>query len=59
VRSDLLRDGKLVEVMAAWRFPVQDLSIVHLGNRQVPRPVRLFKDLAVRMAPQLFPTLRD
>jgi len=59
VRADLLRDGKLVEVMPAWRFRAQDLSLVHLSNRQVPRPVRLFKDFAVRMAPTLFPTLPE
>ena len=57
VRADLLRDGKLVEVMPAWRFPAQDLSLVHLSNRQAPRPVRLFKDFVVHMAPTLFPTL--
>jgi DNA-binding transcriptional LysR family regulator len=59
VRAELLRDGRLVEVMPAWRFPARDLSIVQLSNRQVPRPVRLFKDFAVRMAPMLFPTLPE
>lgn len=57
VRTDLLRNGQLVEVMPDWRFPTQDLSIVHLGNRQIPRPVRLFKDFAIRMVPTLFPAL--
>jgi DNA-binding transcriptional LysR family regulator len=59
VRPDLLRDGGLVEVMPAWRFPAQDLSIMHLSNRQVARPVRLFKEFATRMAPTLFPALPD
>lgn len=59
VRSDLLRRGALMEVMPGWRFEAQDLSIVHLGNRQVSRPVRLFKDFAARMAPMLFPVLPD
>lgn len=59
VRSDLLHSGALVEVMPGWRFEAEDLSIVHLGNRQVSRPVRLFKDFAVRMAPELFPVLPD
>ena len=59
VRADLLRDGKLVEVMPAWRFRPHDLSLVHLSNRQVSRPVRLFKDFAVDMAPVLFPSLPD
>ena len=59
VRADLLREGRLVEVMPAWRFPAQDLSVVHLSNRHVPRPVRLFKDFAVGMAPTLFPALPE
>jgi DNA-binding transcriptional LysR family regulator len=59
VGADLLRDGKLVEVMPEWRFPAQDLSVVHLSNRHVPRPVRLFKELAIRMAPTLFPMLPE
>lgn len=59
VGADILRDGKLVEVMPKWRFPAQDLSVVHLRNRHVPRPVRLFKDFAIRMAPTLFPTLPE
>ena len=55
VHVELVRDGRLVEVMGQWRLPVNDLSIVSLGNRQVARPVRLFKDFAVRMASTLFP----
>ena len=55
--AGLLRDGRLVEVMPDWRFPAQDLSLLQLGNRHVPRPVRLFKDFALRMAPTLFPAL--
>jgi DNA-binding transcriptional LysR family regulator len=59
VLADLLRERKLVEVMPAWRFPAQDLSLVHLSNRQMPRPVRLFKDFAVGMAPTLFSKLPE
>ena len=57
VRPDLLRDGLLVEVMPKWRFPTSDLSLVHLGNRHIPRPVRVFIEVAVQMAPALFPSL--
>jgi DNA-binding transcriptional LysR family regulator len=57
VRADLLRDGQLVEVMPKWRFQTNDLSLVHLGNRHVSRPVRVFKEFAVHMAPTLFPEL--
>ena len=57
VQPELLRDGRLVEVMADWRFPVFDLSLVHLGSRHVPRAVRVFRDLAARLAPALFPDL--
>ncbi len=57
VQPDLLRQGKLVEVMPEWRFPVFDLSVVHLGNRHVARPVRVFKEFTAQMGPSLFPDL--
>jgi DNA-binding transcriptional LysR family regulator len=59
VQPELLRKTKLVEVMPDWRFRTFDLSLVHLGNRHIARPVRLFKELAVRMTPELFPSLPD
>jgi DNA-binding transcriptional LysR family regulator len=57
VQPELLRSGRLVEVMPKWRFTIFHLSLCHLGNRFVPRPVRVFKDFAARMAPALFPSL--
>jgi hypothetical protein len=54
---ELLRDGKLVEVMPKWRFRIFHLWVVHLGNRYIPRSVRVFKDFAAQMAPRLFPKL--
>ncbi len=57
VQPELLRDGRLVEVMPKWRFRSLDLSTVHLGNRHIPRPVRVFKEFAAQMAPALFPNL--
>jgi DNA-binding transcriptional LysR family regulator len=42
VQPDLIRDGRLVEVIPEWHFRTFDLSVVHLGNRQISRPVRLF-----------------
>lgn len=57
VQPELLRDGRLVEVMPDWRFPVVDLALVHLGNRHISRPVRVFKEFAAQMAPKLFPNL--
>jgi DNA-binding transcriptional LysR family regulator len=53
VQPELMREGRLVEVMPQWRFRTQDLSLVHLGSRNMPRPVRLFKEFATRMAPTL------
>jgi hypothetical protein len=38
-------------------LPTLDLSVVHLGNRHISRPVRLFKEFAVQVAPTLFPVL--
>lgn len=57
VQPHLLREGKLVEVMPGWRFRTLDLSMVHLGNRHIPRPVRVFEEFAMQMAPSLFPDL--
>jgi DNA-binding transcriptional LysR family regulator len=57
VQPELLREGRLVEVMPQWRLRTQDLSLVHLGNRNMPRPMRLFKEFAARMAPTLFQQL--
>lgn len=57
VQPELVRDGRLVEVMPEWRFPTFDLSLVHLSNRLVPRPVRVFKEFAVQMAPKIFSDL--
>ncbi len=54
VSPSLMKEGKLVEVMPKWRFRTVDLSVVHLGNRHIPRPVRLFKEFAAQMAPSLF-----
>jgi DNA-binding transcriptional LysR family regulator len=59
VRPDLLREGRLVEIMPKWRFRSFNLSLVHLGNKYLTRPVHLFKDFAAQMAPKLFRTLPD
>ena len=57
VQPELVRGGRLVEVMPTWRFRTRNLSVVHRANRYIPRPVRLFKDFAAEMAPTLFPEL--
>jgi DNA-binding transcriptional LysR family regulator len=57
VQPDLVREGRLVEVMPKWRFRTLDLSLVHLGNRHMPKAVRVFKEFAVQMTPNLFPNL--
>src|SRR6516164_5154319 len=57
VQPELLRTGRLVEVMPDWRFPSFDLSLVHLGNRHLAKPCRLFKEFATQMAQALFPDL--
>lgn len=57
VQPEVVRSGRLVEVMPEWHRPLFDLCLVHLGKRNLSRPVRLFKELALRMAPQLFPDL--
>jgi len=57
VQPELIRDGRLVEIMPMWRFRTFDLSMVHPANRHVSRPVRVFKEFAAQMAPTLFPSL--
>ena len=57
VQPELIRSGRLVEIMPRWHLSTSDLSLVHLGNRHMPKPLRLFKEFAVQMAPTLFPDL--
>jgi DNA-binding transcriptional LysR family regulator len=57
VRPELLRDGRLVEVMPNWRFHTLNLSVAHRVNRYIPRQVRMFKEFAAKVAPTLFPEL--
>lgn len=57
VRPELLRDGRLVEVMPAWRFRTVKLSVAHRANRYIPQSVRMFKKFAIEMTPTLFPEL--
>jgi DNA-binding transcriptional LysR family regulator len=58
VQPDLLRDGRLIEVMPKWRFRSFNLSAVHLGNRYIPRPVRLFKEFASKWRRSCFQCFR-
>jgi DNA-binding transcriptional LysR family regulator len=57
VRPELMRTGRLVEVMPDWRLPLLDLSIVHAKGRHMPRQVRVFREFATQMVPRLFPLL--
>ena len=57
VQPELIRSGRLVEVLPRWHLSTSDLSLVHLGNRHMSKPLRLFKEFAVQMAPTLFPDL--
>ena len=56
-RPELLRDGLLVGVMPEWRLRQEDLMLVHLGSRHMPRAARVFKEFAVKNTPGLFPDL--
>jgi DNA-binding transcriptional LysR family regulator len=57
VQPGLIHDGRLVELMPNWRAETYDLSVVHMGNRHMPRIVRLFRDFICEMAPAMFPDL--
>jgi DNA-binding transcriptional LysR family regulator len=57
VQPNLIEEGRLVEIMPDWRFRAYDLSLVHVANRHLSKPCRLFKEFAARMSPSLFPNL--
>jgi DNA-binding transcriptional LysR family regulator len=57
VQPELVRSGRLEEVMPDWHFRTFNLSLVHLGNRHISKPCRLFKEFATQMASTLFPSL--
>ena len=57
VQPELVRTGRLVEIMPKWRFPSFDLLMVHLGNRHIPHTVRVFKEFAAQTVPKLFQDL--
>jgi DNA-binding transcriptional LysR family regulator len=57
VQPELMRQGRLVEVMPDWRFQTHDLSLVHLDKRLVPPAVRMFIEFAAQLVPTFFPTL--
>jgi DNA-binding transcriptional LysR family regulator len=57
VQPELLREGKLEEILPKWHLPTFKLSLMHVGNRNVPRPVRVFKDFASEVVPTMFPKL--
>jgi DNA-binding transcriptional LysR family regulator len=57
VQPELVREGRLVEVMPDWRFRTLNLSMVYLGNRHMSRPLRVFKEFAAEIVPTLFPNL--
>jgi DNA-binding transcriptional LysR family regulator len=57
VLPKLVEEGRLVEVMPDWRFGAHDLSLVHVANRHLSKPCRLFKEFAVQTASTLFTDL--
>ena len=57
VRSELLNERKLIEVMPNWHLRTFDMWLLHAGNRHLPRSVGVFKEFAARMVPELFPNL--
>jgi DNA-binding transcriptional LysR family regulator len=57
VQPDLVRQGRLVEVMPKWHLRLFNLSLVHLSKRYIPRVVRIFKDFAAETVPTMFPRL--
>jgi DNA-binding transcriptional LysR family regulator len=50
IQPELLKEGKLVEVMPGWQFRPVELSLFHARARHMPRAVRLFKEFAIELA---------
>jgi DNA-binding transcriptional LysR family regulator len=57
VRPELMRDGRLVEVMPKWRLKTLNLSMVHLGQPVHPATGTHVQEFAAQMARKLFPKL--
>lgn len=57
VRPDLMSSGKLVELMPDWKLHAETLSMVRLGNRHIPKALRVFIDFATTRAKQMFTDL--
>ncbi len=57
VQPELMRDGRLVEVLRGWTLPMFDLALVHSPARALSKPMRIFKDFAGDLIPRLFPGL--
>ena len=57
VQPELMREGRLVEVMPEWHLPVFDLTVLHPAVRFQSRAVRLFKEFAAQTMTTLFPDL--
>jgi DNA-binding transcriptional LysR family regulator len=57
VRPELVRQGRLVEVMPNWHLRTLNLSLARRVNQYIPRSVRMFESFAAEMAPTLFPDL--
>lgn len=57
VQPELVREGRLVEVMPEWQLPEFDLVLLHPAPRYQSRAVRVFKEFAARTIRELFPEL--
>jgi DNA-binding transcriptional LysR family regulator len=53
VASEWRRKSGLVEVMPEWRFPLEHLYMLHVGNRHATLPLRLFKEMVLEKAQSL------
>jgi DNA-binding transcriptional LysR family regulator len=57
VRPDLIREGRLIEILPEWRLDAVDVSLVHTENRYISKAMRIFKDFAYETVSKLFPNL--
>jgi DNA-binding transcriptional LysR family regulator len=57
IQPELIKQGKLIEVMPGWQFRPVELSLFHAPARHMPRAMRLFKQFASQLASPASPTL--
>jgi DNA-binding transcriptional LysR family regulator len=55
VVGELIKKGRLIELIPQWHFGALEVSVANAGNCHVRWPVQAFTSFAAKFAPALFP----